>query len=292
MIDRRLWIAGRLAALGSLVLFAGCLGGFGGGRNHTLNRSAVDVTKRVSEPAASGTMKSSTEGFHAKMAAARKLEEAGKYAQARSAYRRLVTGHPERYQPYHRLGVVANHLRRHREAQTMYTEALRLNRNDSELINDLGYSLYLHGDLEKAEMALRIAVAMNPRSTRYRNNLGLVLGHLGRYDEALKQFQRGGSEADAHYNLAFVRASRNEIEEAKTCFRRALAVDSTHKLAGRALASFERCDDAPGNVPADVSVAENDLRWVPYVEDPGARQPSAAERASHTSVRTAKTDDS
>jgi len=148
--------------------------------------------------------------FESEMAKARRLLLAKRFGEARPIYERLIAEYPQRYQPYHRLAVVADHQQQHREAEKLYFRAIRLNRHDAEVFNDLGYCLYSQGKLAEAERILKQAVTMNPRSARFRNNLGLVLGRLGRYDEAFAQFRRGGRQADALHNLAVIRAAGGE----------------------------------------------------------------------------------
>ena len=60
------------------------------------------------------------------MASGRNLERTGKHEEARQIYERLVAGCPRRYEAYHRLAVVADRQRRHREAQALYSQAIRL----------------------------------------------------------------------------------------------------------------------------------------------------------------------
>ena len=279
MINCSLGIADRLAVACCLVLFAGCVSGFSGQEILTLEDSLASIEK-PGQGIRTLLPEQRDPDLFTELAKGRNLEQAGKYAKARPIYERLITGYPRRHEAYHRLGVVADHQRRHREAQALYTQAIRLNPNDPELFNDLGYCLYLQGKLEKAEIALLKAVALRPASSRYRNNLGMVYAHLGRYEEALEQFRRGGSEADAYYNLAFIHASREDIEKAKECFRLALAVDPAHEPTRRALTSFECHEDGPCGLIDNSTVAEEGVCWVPYVEGSQAEPSDAVEPAS------------
>ncbi len=207
-----------------------------------------------------------TPAFAREMAKARHLESAGKYDEARSIYEKMLVTNPGRYEPYHRLGVVADKQRKFREAEALYAQAIRRNPTDPELFNDLGYCLFLQGRLEKSERALLKAVGLSPSNRRYRNNLGLVYGYQGRYGEALEQLGHAGSEADAYYNLAFVFTTQRDVEQAKHCFRLALAADPTYERARRALKSFERFEEDPHGLLDEGPIVENGIRWVPYVE--------------------------
>lgn len=216
--------------------------------------------------------------FAVEMAQAIKAEDAGKAVEAKVIYERLVRDFPNRYEPHHRLAMVLDRQKRHREAQTHYAEAQRLAPEKIEIFNDLGYSFYLQGQLNKAESALAKAVQAEPNNARYRNNLGLVLGQQGRMEEAHQQFRQAGSEADAQYNMAFILASRNDMEGAKRCFRAALLVDPTYEKARKTLESFERFERDPEAAMAMAEIMKDGVRYVPYIESAGG--PPAAPASS------------
>ena len=69
-------------------------------------------------------------------------------------------------------------------------------------------SLLLLGDFVAAEMELRRAVDLDPEDPAGWNNLGLALGHLERYAEALEAFRKGGDEQGARNNLGDLEGDR------------------------------------------------------------------------------------
>jgi tetratricopeptide (TPR) repeat protein len=200
-----------------------------------------------------------------RLAKARHYEQADRLERARSIYRELIADAPQRWEPYHRLAMVADRQRRHREAIMLYENALQIKPLDGQILNDLGYSFFLQGNLEKAESALAKAVAVSPAESRFRNNLGLVYGHQGRLEDALETFRIAGSEADAQYNLAFILTSQDKIDAARRCFNLALAADPAFDKARNALTSFERYEQAPDEFVEDERLADG-RQWVPYIE--------------------------
>ncbi len=204
--------------------------------------------------------------FAGQLTEGRNLEKSAKYGEARRVYQKLIVAYPERYEPYHRLGVVADRQKRYSEAQALYSQAIRREPRNPELFNDLGFCFFLQGNLEKAEGAMLKAVSLAPSNERYRNNLGMVFGHMERYEDALAEFRRAGSDADAYYNLAFVLTAKNRPKDASDCFRLALAADPDHEPARRALANFEQYKDSPEGSLGNRPIAENGIRWVPYTE--------------------------
>lgn len=204
----------------------------------------------------------------------RSFEQAGEFDKARKLYESLRKQYPDNNDVIHRLGVVADAQRRHAEAEGMFLYVLQKDPRNAEVMADLGYCYFLQGQLTKAESALTKATTLEPSNSRYRNNLGLVLGHQGRYQEALAQFQAAGTKADAFYNLAFLYASQDQAEKAKQCFLAALNEDPTHGKAREALRSFEEFDRLPAHMQEDDLIADGRVKYVPYVEDeqPGTKR--------------------
>jgi Flp pilus assembly protein TadD len=234
--------------------------------NAAFARTARPETKTKTKQKPDDFLDDLKPGFAEQMAKARTAESADRLEQAREIYQQLIREFPDRWEPFHRLGIVADRQRRHREARALYEQALILKPLDAQILNDLGYCFYLQGQLDKAESALAKAVAIQPSESRFRNNYGLVLGHQGRLEEALESFRRAGSEADAQYNLAFILATNDNIEAAKKCFRRALVADPNFTQAREALESFERYDRLPDDVRDEIRLADDGREWVPYLE--------------------------
>jgi tetratricopeptide (TPR) repeat protein len=68
--------------------------------------------------------------------------------------------------------------------------------------------------------------ALAPDHARAHNNLGLVLAHSGRTEDALAQFHKAGcNEADARANLAFAWTLEGRLPDARQQYKSALAAD-------------------------------------------------------------------
>jgi Tfp pilus assembly protein PilF len=251
MLSATLQRALAIAVVGGSLCATGCSTFTGGPRSWT---QALNAIARKPDP------------FAVEMGEAMKAEDAGKAVEAKVIYERLIRDFPKRYEPHHRLAMVLDRQKRHREAQAHYAEAQRLAPEKTDIFNDLGYSFYLQGQLNKAESAIAKAVQAQPNNARFRNNLGLVLGQQGRMPEAHEQFRQAGSEADAQYNLAFIHASRNDMDSAKKCFRAALLIDPTYEKARKSLDSFERFERDPEGAMAAAEVVKDGVRYVPYIE--------------------------
>jgi tetratricopeptide (TPR) repeat protein len=214
-------------------------------------------------------------------------ERSGEWDKAREVYEQIRKEHPDNLEAIHRLGIVADAMRRHMEAEQIFLFVLEKEPRNAEVLADLGYCYYLQGQLTKAESALAKATKLEPANQRYRNNLGLVLGHERRYEEALDCFRKCGSEADAQYNLAFVYAGQDRPADAKRCFQTALAIDPTHRRAREALSSFDEYERLPKHLRDIEDVADDDVRYVPYIE--GGSGDSGVATAGHETAATSFT---
>jgi Flp pilus assembly protein TadD len=276
-VTSRNWAAWSILAAAALTT-TGCAAGREAGQTGWLKLPSPWATVQASEnrPAAAdksparksahADKKADQEPVALAILRGRNFERSGDYDKARQLYEDLASKHPDNPQVAHRLGVVADCQRRHGEAEYYFQAALAAEPRNAEVLADLGYCYFLQGQLSKAESALVKATLLEPGNKRYRNNLGLVLGHLGRHDEALSHFKLANSEADACYNLAFIYAAQERVEEAKECFQMALNADPTHDAAREALASFEEYDELPEHMRGVDTLADGNVRWVPYVE--------------------------
>jgi tetratricopeptide (TPR) repeat protein len=207
------------------------------------------------------------ESYTALRTQVRNLRASDKLSKAREVCRKLIEKYPDRSAGYHQLALVADRQKRYQEAQELYAQALRIEGANSELFNDLGYSYYLNGKMNKAESALAKAVELSPHEDRYRINLGLAIGQQQRLDDALEHFRLAGSEADAQYNLAFVYATQDKPEKATKCFQLALASDPTHEKSLKALRSFEKFESDPNAAAENAQFTVDSKGSIPFVED-------------------------
>jgi Tfp pilus assembly protein PilF len=255
MIRALLFFAYHLVLLGLIVALQGCSSFRNGNAALPWQKSKTEDVAAAAESVGNASI---AKGIN--------CERSGQFDKAREIYEKMLAEDPQSAEALHRLAVVADKQRRHPEAQALYTQVIQRQPKNAEVFNDLGYSFYLSGQLPKAESALAKAVQMEPDNARFRNNLGMVMGQQGRVQDAFDQFSRAGSEADAHYNVAFIYASQNKAEEAKACFLRALAVDPTHSKASKALEAFKRYEQNGGMALDEDSTADG-RRLIPYVED-------------------------
>jgi len=104
------------------------------------------------------------------------------------------------------------------EARALYAQALDLAPNEPTILSNYGMSFVLSGDLAQAETLLRRAIAAPGADSRVRQNLALVVGLQGRFDEAEKIAGAEMSPDQAKANIAYLKemlAQQNSWQKLK-----------------------------------------------------------------------------
>ncbi len=99
------------------------------------------------------------------------------------AFHRATEVAPDRAETWAALGTTFDREGQHRLAQTAYQRALELEPFRTTTLTNYGLSLVLSGDLPGAEAKLRLAAANADAGARVTENLALVLGLQGRFDD-------------------------------------------------------------------------------------------------------------
>ena len=193
------------------------------------------------------------------MSMARLMERHGKYDESQKLYQDVLERDPKNHVACHRLGILSVRRGEHDEALEYFERASLKQKPSAELLSDIGYTYYLKHELVQAEEKLREALQVNPQFATARTNLGLVLAEQGDNDEALAEFRKSGSEADALTNLAFVQTKLGEFAEAEKNYHHALELNPNQKKAAEALVQFEEV-----RVKADLMIAKLERENAPH----------------------------
>ena len=103
-------------------------------------------------------------------------------------------------------GAILDQSGRNEEARTTYTQALVTAPNQASLEANIGLSYAMTNDLDQAEAHLRKAVAMRGANSQVRQNLALVIGLQGRFDEARQMFAAELPNDQVEANMNYIRA--------------------------------------------------------------------------------------
>lgn len=125
------------------------------------------------------------------------------------------------------------------------TAASKLDPENPEIDMAFGLAYQARGDLGKAAEYFRSAVRKKPDYAEAHNNLGIVLSHLGRGDEAIREFEAAASNVlyptpeMAYYNLGEEYRRRNDLRKAEQMYRRSISVNDRYADAYLRLAFLQ-----------------------------------------------------
>jgi tetratricopeptide (TPR) repeat protein len=193
-------------------------------------------------------------------------QERGKYREALEEFKKVLLIDPHYVRAYNGMGVSYDLLGDFPRATESYEMALNLNPGLDYVQNNLGYSYFLQGDLDEAEAILKKAIALNEQNRQFHNNLGLIYAEKGQFDLAMVEFQRGGDEAWAHYNIAQFYFRKGMYGEAKNHYTVALGLNPSFTLsrtgleAANALARVLGSAD-PKTIPEQFVISAQPLMW-------------------------------
>ena len=137
----------------------------------------------------------------------RALADTGQYQQALVALDHAHTPDAPDWRILNVQGAVLDQMGRHTDAQRHYISALKIVSvpDEPSVLSNLGLSYLLTKDLKSAEVTLRRAVAQPNAGPKVRQNLALVVGLRGRFEEAEKIATADLPEAEATANVAYLR---------------------------------------------------------------------------------------
>ena len=134
------------------------------------------------------------------------LAGAGQFEPALDAVRRAQTPEYPDWKLVSAEAAILDQLGQSAEARNLYRKALDLKPNEPSILSNLGMSYVLEGDLKTAETYLRSAADNGGGDSRVRQNLALVVGLQGRFDEAQKIASQELSPDQAQANVAYLRS--------------------------------------------------------------------------------------
>ncbi len=88
-------------------------------------------------------------------------------------------------------------------------DALQIQSEDPVLLNNLGMCWIVRRDYEKALEMFNKAAGLSPENTKYRANMAVALGLMGREEESLSLFKQILPEDQANHNLDVLRQAKN-----------------------------------------------------------------------------------
>ncbi|HEV8061356.1 MAG TPA: tetratricopeptide repeat protein [Gemmataceae bacterium] len=147
------------------------------------------------------------------IAAGQKLEHKGHLKEAIAKYEEA-----RRFDPKapvaHALALLYDKQGDVERAQAEFAIALKAAPKDAEVLVDMAYFSFEHGNFSESEKLLRQALALKPDNERAWVALGLVLGRQGHYEESYDAFARILSRDEAHANQDAIAAKLEKSPDA------------------------------------------------------------------------------
>ncbi|MFT6659799.1 tetratricopeptide repeat protein [Maritalea sp.] len=103
-------------------------------------------------------------------------------------------------------GAILDQMGRNTEARALYQQAMLSAPNEAGLQANMGLSFAMTGDLPQAEIYLKRATSLPGATGRIRQNLALVIGLQGRFDEARAIYAAELEPEAVESNMAYIRA--------------------------------------------------------------------------------------
>jgi Flp pilus assembly protein TadD len=125
--------------------------------------------------------------------------------EARLMLRRLIKEYPLFMPAYNSLAELEMRQHRIKEAIQTISSGLLVNHRDPVLLNNLGMCRIVSHDYKEALEMFTQAAGVMPENTRYRANMAMTLGLMGRYEESLFLFEQILPEEQVKNNLNVLR---------------------------------------------------------------------------------------
>jgi Flp pilus assembly protein TadD len=103
-------------------------------------------------------------------------------------------------------GAILDQLGRSEEARAAYRDALDIKPNEPSILSNLGMSYLLTRDLKTAETYMRSAITQPGADSRVRQNLALIVGLQGRFQEAENIARQELTAEQAEANMSYLKA--------------------------------------------------------------------------------------
>src|SRR5690606_21661384 len=141
-----------------------------------------------------------------RIAYAKALTSAGRFDQAMNVLEDTINPTVPDWNALSVKGAVLDQMGRNAEARTYYKQALTIAPNEPSLHAKRGLSYAMSNDLDQAEVQLRRAVQMRRATSQNRQNLALIVGLQGRFEESRALFAAELSPEQVEANMSYIRA--------------------------------------------------------------------------------------
>lgn len=137
---------------------------------------------------------------------ARALAAAGRFDQALNVISDAIVPQSPDWNALLVKGAILDQMGQNAAARLIYAQALTIAPNAAPIEANIGLSYAMSNDLPSAELHLRKATTMQGVTSRIRQNLALVVGLQGRFDESRALFARELPPDQVEASMSYIRA--------------------------------------------------------------------------------------
>lgn len=198
--------------------------------------------------------------------------ERGLYHDAEEDLKAALKAAPDDAEAHAALGILYD-VQMRPDAETEHKTAVKLAPQNPAYLNNLGFSLFLRQHYKESIKQYEKAARLAPLSHRVRTNMGFAYAAIGDLPSAAREFQMGGTEAEAKNNLGFAYERRGDMANAYTLYLQAVRSDPT---ATRARSNLMHAALVLGRpIPDDLPAPAPGTAPAPASPPPLAKQPVA-----------------
>ena len=148
--------------------------------------------------------------------------------QARDHLVAAVTLEPRRWRAHNALGILADREADYTGAIDHYEAALAINSISPMILNNVGYSRYLSGDLDQAARDFYRATELRADYAPAWSNLGLVYARQGWYADAVNILSRSMDKATAYNDAGYIALRNGDLADAEQLLSEAVRLSPTY----------------------------------------------------------------
>ena len=142
------------------------------------------------------------------------LAKQGRDTECEYVLKRIIQDNPKFLPAYNSLAELQMRQGHTNTAIETLQHALDINPEDTVLLNNLGMCWIVRRDYENALKMFTKAAGILPENMKYRANMAVALGLIGRDEESLSLFRYVLPEDQANHNLSVLREARNSKKTA------------------------------------------------------------------------------
>ena len=139
------------------------------------------------------------------------LATQGRDSECEYVLKRIIQDNPKYLPAYNKLAELQMRQGHTNAAIETLQHALKINSEDTVLLNNLGMCWIVRRDYEAALKMFTMAAGIMPENMKYRSNMAVALGLMGRDEESLSLFKQVLSDKEANHNLSILQKDRNSL---------------------------------------------------------------------------------